>query len=326
MNDLLTIGFAGDVMLGRTLDRIISARGYNYPWGNVLPLMKTMDANIINLETTLTGSTKQLIKTFNFKASPDKVRSLINANVTIANLANNHILDYEKEGLLETIETLDKAGIKHVGAGTNNEMATLPLLISKKDIRIGVIGLTDNEPEWKANTGPGTFFINVEDKTDREKVLDKIENLVEKTDIVIISIHWGPNKREQPTQEFIRFAHTMVDHGAHIIHGHSAHILQGVENYNNRLILYDTGDFVDDYAVDPELRNDLSAFFILTVSKLGLVNLTIVPVRIFQYQVNLAREGDYNWVINRMKRLSSSFKTNIDAEGKMYFNSTLSAQ
>ena len=326
MNDLMTIGFAGDVMLGRTLDRIISARGYNYPWGNVLPLMKSLDANIINLETTLTRSKKQLVKTFNFKASPDKVQSLVNANVTIANLANNHILDYEKEGLLETIDTLDKAGIKHVGAGTNNEMATLPLLISIKDIRIGVIGLTDNEPEWKADTEPGTFFINVEDKTDREKVLKKIENLKKKTDIVIVSIHWGPNKREQPTQEFIRFAHTMVDRGADVIHGHSAHMLQGVENYNNRLILYDTGDFVDDYVVDPELRNDLSTFFILTVGKLGLVSLSLVPVRIFQYQVNLAPQADYNWVLTRMNRLSSYFKTNIDVEGKVHFNSPLSAQ
>jgi poly-gamma-glutamate synthesis protein (capsule biosynthesis protein) len=319
MNDLLTIGFTGDVMLGRTLDKVISQRGYDYPWGNVLPLLKDTDMNIINLETTLTNSSKPVDKTFNFKASPDKVQSLVNANITVANLANNHILDFDRDGLLETTETLDRAGIRHVGAGKNWEMASSPLVIIKRNIRISLLGLTDNEAEWRAGTEPGTYYVNLEDKIEQNNVLHAIRKLKEENDIVIVSIHWGPNMREQPTKEFISFAHGVADHGAQIIHGHSAHIFQGIENYNDKLILYDTGDFVDDYVANSDLRNDLSAFFIVTVSKFGVVNARLVPVRIFQYQVNQADYEDSNWILKRMNRLSSAFNTRIDDRGKISF-------
>jgi poly-gamma-glutamate capsule biosynthesis protein CapA/YwtB (metallophosphatase superfamily) len=320
MNSSLTIGLTGDVMLGRTLDTIISQKGHNYPWGDVLPLLMDTDLNLINLETTLTDSERKVYKTFNFKSSPDNVQSLVNANVTIANLANNHILDFAHEGLLQTIETLNAAGIKHVGAGKNLDEAVTPVVVQRKNFRVGVLGLTDNEPGWKADNGPGTNYVDLTDTTEKARVLHTIRNLQQETDIIIVSIHWGPNMQEIPEPAFIDFAHAMIDHGAHVIHGHSAHIMQGVECYRNRLILYDTGDFVDDYVVDPELRNDLSAFYVLTISKSGLMTLKVVPVRIFEYQVNRARSGDYEWVTDRLKILSSPFGTHITEQGKIEIN------
>jgi poly-gamma-glutamate capsule biosynthesis protein CapA/YwtB (metallophosphatase superfamily) len=278
MKTTLTIGLTGDVMVGRTLDSIISLKGYDYPWGNLLPLMKETDLNIINLETTLTNNKIKNNKTFNFRASPDKVKSLVNANVTIVNLANNHIMDYNKEGLLETIETLDKAGIQHIGAGKNFNEATNPVVKHKNNISLGIFGLTDNEPQWKANSGSGINYIDINNKKDKETTLASIKELKEKTDIVIVTIHWGPNMQEKPSAKFIEFGHAMVDHGANIVHGHSAHILQGIEIYNNNLILYDTGDFVDDYVVDPDLRNDLSAFFVIKVNQDGILNVDLIPV------------------------------------------------
>lgn len=319
MKDLLTIGFAGDVMLGRTLDRIIAERGYLYPWGDVLPLMKKTDLNIINLETALTYSEEQVFKTFNFKATPDKVQSLIEARVTLVNLANNHVLDFDQAGLIETLETLDNAGIKHVGAGLNLADAEAPVILLKNGIRLGVLGLTDNEPTWKAGSEPGINYIDIGNKKDVNRILSSIENLRKETDIVIVSIHWGPNMVEEPFPEFIRFAHEMIDIGASVIHGHSAHIFQGIESYKGGLILYDTGDFVDDYVVEPELRNDLSAFFVLTIDKAGLVNLSLIPVRIVDYQATRAEKADFDRVIARMQKLSSDFNTSIDDEGTISF-------
>lgn len=317
MNEQLTIGLAGDVMLGRTLDSIISQRGFSYPWGNVLPLMKKTHLNIINLETTLTNSEQKVEKTFNFKATPDKIESLIKASVSIVNLANNHMLDFEKEGLLETIKTLDDADIKHVGAGRNLAEAEASIIITQKGIRLGVLGFTDNEPTWKASNKPGTNYVDIGNKSDINRILQAIKTLRKQADIIIVSIHWGPNMLEKPSSEFIEFAHAMIDHGANVIHGHSAHIIQGIEYYKGNLILYDTGDFVDDYVVDPELRNDLSAFYLLTVNKAGLVNLKIIPVRIFNYQVNTARNEDYKWVIERIRKLSADFNTDIDKDGNI---------
>ena len=118
-NQKLVIGLAGDVMIGRGVNSVISRQGYPYIWGNLLSTLRNTDLNIANLETTLTNSNHQVFKTFNFKASPGKIRSLTEANITIVNLANNHILDFAEEGLIETLETLDAAGIKYVGAGEN---------------------------------------------------------------------------------------------------------------------------------------------------------------------------------------------------------------
>ena len=263
-------------MIVRGVDAVISKTDYLYIWGNVLPLFLDTDINLINLEATLTTSTQKVLKTFNFKASPDKINSLNAAKVTIANLANNHILDFSTEGLIETIQTLDAAGIKHVGAGMNVKEASEPALVIKNNITTGVLGFTDNEPGWKAgNSAVGVNYIDISEKNDRYKALQSIIQLPKKADIIIVSIHWGPNLKPEPSKKFIVFAHEMIDAGADIIHGHSAHNFQGIEIYNHKLILYDTGDFVDDYVVYPELKNDHSFFSALKLANKGYQNLNL---------------------------------------------------
>ncbi len=326
MRDFLNIGLAGDVMLGRTLDLILARNDYDFPWGNVLPLLRENDFNIINLETALTYSSNRVNKTFNFKTSPDNVKSLLSANVTVANLANNHVLDFGEEGLLETLSTLDKAGIRHVGAGKNIGDALAPIILRKNNIVLGVLGVTDNEPGWLAGSSPGVNYINVSVQRERAIILRAIESLKKQCEILIVSIHWGPNMREKPAREFISFAHEMVDYGANVIHGHSAHILQGIERYKNNLILYDTGDFIDDYVIDPELRNDLSALFILQAYKSSIGKIKLHPVRIAEYQVNLAMGEDYDWVINRVGHLSSAFDTKLDEKAEIVLDAKVSTR
>jgi poly-gamma-glutamate capsule biosynthesis protein CapA/YwtB (metallophosphatase superfamily) len=319
-NKILT-GFAGDVMIGRGVNNIISEKGYLYPWGDVLPLLKSADINVINLETTLTKSNRKVDKVFNFKATPGKIKTLQEANIAIANLANNHILDFSEEGLIETLHTLDKTSIKHVGAGMNEKEAAKPEIIVVKNISLGLIGFTDNESTWKATpTNSGTNYINIEREKDREYALSLIMKLRKEVDIVIVSIHWGYNMQEEPSVTFMNFAHAMVEHGASIIHGHSAHIFQGIEMYKNKLIMYDTGDFVDDYVVDDRLKNDHSFFFLISLSKQGIENIKLIPVLIDYCQVNIAKNGDYKWSIERMQKLSKTFGTKINDDGEVVFS------
>jgi poly-gamma-glutamate synthesis protein (capsule biosynthesis protein) len=317
-DDILTIGLAGDVMIGRGVDPMITQYGYAYPWGTVLPILRQTDINIINLETALTHSNHKVQKVFNFKATPDKVQTLVEAHITLANLANNHILDYSEEGLAETIYALSAAGIQHVGAGMDDYEAARPEIISKKDVRLGLLGFTDNEPSWKAGEEKcGTCYINVSKTKDREVALTAIRQLKEITDCVTVSIHWGYNMVEKPSSAFIGFAHQMIDAGADIIHGHSAHIFQAIEVYQQKLILYDTGDFVDDYIVDEDLRNDRSFLFLTRVDKNEIIELKLVPVAISACQVNLAEEDDYKWSIRRMQQLSARFGTEINNYGEV---------
>lgn len=74
----IVIGFAGDTMLGRLVNKKMDHVGYTYVWGNVLPILKKNNINIINLETTLTKSEKKVPKVFNFKATPDSALNILN--------------------------------------------------------------------------------------------------------------------------------------------------------------------------------------------------------------------------------------------------------
>lgn len=307
------IGFAGDVMIGRLVNDIIEKKGYSYPWGNSLSMLAQTDIRIINLETTLTSHTQKNPKVFNFKALPDRVKTLQSAHIDIVNLANNHSLDFKKEGLAETIATLDSAGILHVGAGADIQHARKPVILTKHGIKIGIIGYTDNEPTWKATEDtPGINYIHVGDV---QNIAQQIHSLRPLVDIVIVTSHWGPNMQQVPSPDFIEFAHAIIDNGADIIHGHSSHIFQGIEIYKNKVIMYDTGDFIDDYAVDPQLRNDQSLFFAINVTKNGPTSITLTPVIINNMQVNIADHTDKKEIIHRIQKLSHQFNTTITDDG-----------
>ncbi len=304
------IGLAGDTMLGRSVNKTIAKRGYTYPWGNILPILKQTDLNLINLENTFTTSIKKLPKVFNFKSDPGNIQSLKQANITVVNLANNHILDFGDKGLFDTIKTLDSVGIKHVGAGKNQQKAKQSAIITKNSIKIGIIGYTDNEPDWKAQTNkPGINYVKVGDIVTIQQNINTIRPQV---DILIVTIHWGPNMRQYPNQEFITFAHAIIDSGVDIIHGHSAHIFQGVEVYHHKLIMYDTGDFVDDYAIDPLLRNDQGLLFIVTVTKTGIKKVQLIPLLISNFQVNYAQGIQKKEILDRIKTLSAKFGTKVE--------------
>ena len=306
-NTTLTMGLAGDVMIGRLVNDHLAHVPSKYIWGDMLPLLKNQDVNLINLEAALTNSETIVPKVFNFKADPCYVQTLVDASVDVVNLANNHVRDYGDEGLLETVKTLDQVGIKHVGAGRNAKEAKKPVIISKKGITIGILGFSDNEPSWIAKEAtPGIHYVDMTDINDFKKDIESIRKLV---DIVLVSLHWGPNMRERPPQYFRQLAHALIDNGVDIIHGHSAHIFQGVECYKQGLILYDTGDFLDDYYVDPILRNDHSFYFIVTLTKQGFCSLQLIPTVISNFQVNKATGSEREAIISRMKMLSHELGT-----------------
>ncbi len=307
------IGLAGDVMLGRLVNEKLKKVPFAYSWGNVLPLLLQPDITIINLETTLTESQRAVPKVFNFRSDPKNIQVLKVANIKVVSLANNHIKDFDDEGLRDTITTLDNEDILHVGAGGNKLEARKSVILTRQGIKIGILGATDNEAGWTAtDTSPGINYFHVERP---EELLEDIKKLKKHVDIVIISLHWGPNMREHPTEQYIKAAHAMIDAGADIIHGHSAHIFQGIEVYSNKLILYDTGNFVDDYRVDAHLRNDRSFFFVVEVSKGGVQSLQLIPVLIDSMQVNVARGQDYDWSMTRIRKLSKEFGTIISLKG-----------
>lgn len=301
---MVTIGLTGDVMIGRLVNEFLKVAPPQAIWGNLLEEFHKTDLNLINLEAALTKSENVVPKIFNFKADPEKVQSLVEARIDVVNIANNHILDFSEEGLFETIETLDSMNILHVGAGKNLEDSRRPAILSKRGVKIGILGFTDNAPEWEATSHrAGVRYLRV---GDLQSALSDIAPLRREVDVLIISYHWGPNMREYPSSSFIQFAHQLIDHGVDIFHGHSAHIFQGYEEYSKGLILYDTGDFVDDYYVDPLLRNDHSFLFLVEVSKKGYEKLRLIPVYIKDFCVHKAEGKVAKEIEARMNYLSKT--------------------
>jgi poly-gamma-glutamate synthesis protein (capsule biosynthesis protein) len=310
----IRIGLAGDVMLGRLVAEAVQRHGYSYPWGDLLPELRAFDRLLINLEMALTRRLQAEPKVFNFRAAPELVQSLKLAGVDCCALANNHIRDFGVAGMLETIEVLDGAGIAHAGAGNDLSAARRCARFDAGGARINVLSATDNEPSWAAtHTDPGVLAL---DWRNPAPLLEAVTESARDADCTILSLHWGPNMRTAPSARFVRFAHDAIDAGATLVHGHSAHVLQGIEFYRGGVILYDCGDFVDDYMVDPRLRNDRSVLFELEISADRTLALRVLPTQIDRMQVNRAGGSARAWVLRRLARCCEPFGTALHDEGE----------
>jgi poly-gamma-glutamate synthesis protein (capsule biosynthesis protein) len=317
----MTLAIAGDVMLGRLVnDALSQTKDYARPWGDLLPVLRTADLFLVNLECALTHYTERWsdggYKPFYFRADPAAAQTLQLGRVEFASVANNHIGDFGSVGLRDTLATLDRAGIAHAGAGIDSLSARQPALLTRAGARVAVVAFADYPQEWAAT--PTTAGINYTPVSLEPEYFDELKVTLavarEQADLVVFSIHWGPNMRARPPREFRAFARAVIDAGADIFWGHSAHVVQGVEWWHGRPILYDTGDLVDDYAVDPVLRNDLSALFLLAITDHGVRAIEVVPVQIADLQVNLARDRERDWFLQRFRTNCAELGTKIAVE------------
>ena len=310
----LTLALAGDVMLGRLVNEALNAFGPRYVWGDTLPLLRRADLTIVNLECVIAGAGQpwqRTPKVFHFRADPPAIESLRLAGVDGVCLANNHVLDYEVAAFLEMRGRLEAAGIAHAGAGRDLAEAVRPAFLVANGIRVAMVAFTDNEPVWAATPDrPGINYLPISLAGHHfSRLRQGIAEARAGADFVLCSAHWGPNMRLRPTPLFRAFARAALDAGADLYVGHSAHVFQGIEIYQGKPILYDMGDFVDDYAVDPLLRNDQSLLYLLTVTKEGVRQVEALPVLIDRCRVNLARGGDFAQIAARLRDLSAEMGT-----------------
>jgi poly-gamma-glutamate synthesis protein (capsule biosynthesis protein) len=295
----ITLAFGGDVMLARLAGETLERAGPRSVWGDVLPLLRGADLALVNLECSIATSGQRFAprRRFYFRAPPFALEALEIAGIDYVSLANNHALDYRAPALLETIRRLDAAGIAHAGAGRNLAQSAIPAFLEAGGLKVGVVAFADHYREYAATEDrAGTNVIDIETRgEDFARVGAALERAREAgADLVVFSIHWGPNMRQAPTPEFKAFARAVIDAGADVFHGHSAHVFQGVEIHDGRPILYDTGDLVDDYAVDRPLRNDQQLLFLIEASAEGIRRIELVPLLIANSQVNRARGRDFD--------------------------------
>jgi poly-gamma-glutamate capsule biosynthesis protein CapA/YwtB (metallophosphatase superfamily) len=314
-------------MLGRLVDQYVIQNRSVRPealWGDVLPIMLATDCRLINLECVISDRGEPwhpTTKAFHFRARPRALEFLQAAKIDGVTLANNHVLDFGADALLDCLNLLDRTGIKRTGAGAKLEEALVPVLLRLPQGRVAVIALTDNEPEWEATgTKPGVNYVTYNDRGLKEpyrsRMAEALLSVRRQADLVIVSAHVGPNWGA-PSRAMQALARDLLDMGADMYWGHSNHTPQGIECYKGKAILYSAGDFVDDYAVDKDERNDLSFLFVLEGEKGRISRIRLNPVRIEDLGVRLATEQEWQFLKRTMQAKCKTFGTMMDVEGQV---------
>jgi poly-gamma-glutamate capsule biosynthesis protein CapA/YwtB (metallophosphatase superfamily) len=315
----VTVALAGDTMLGRGVARTLATTP---PEVLVAPEVRAAlgqaDLVVLNLECCISERGRRWEapgKPFFFRAPPRAVELLVLLGTDCVTLANNHALDYGVDALADTLDHLAAAGIAAVGAGSDLDQARRPAVLSAGGLRVAVLGVTDHPADFAAGPGrPGVAFADL-----GRQVPDWLAALVREAgalaDVTLVTPHWGPNMTAAPVRHVRRAAGALVDAGATLIAGHSAHVPHGVAGP----VLYDLGDFLDDYRVDPRLRNDLGLLFLVTLDAAGPLRLEALPLKLEFCHTRLAAGEDAAWMRGRFRSACATLGTWVveGADGRL---------
>ncbi|MEU2615485.1 CapA family protein [Micromonospora sp. NPDC007271] len=349
----VTLLLAGDVMTGRGVDQILphpgppelrepavtDARRYvelaesvngpvprpappGWPWGEALRLLDALrpDVRIVNLETSVTGRGEYAPgKGIHYRMHPGNLACLTAARLDVCALANNHVLDFGPTGLTDTLDALRAAGVSTAGAGRDADEAWRPALVplaGGRRLLVWSVGAPSSGvyPQWAAAEGrPGVAYLDVS-AASAGALAERVAREVRPGDLVVVSVHWGSNWGYDVPDEHVRFAHTLIDAGVHLVHGHSSHHPRPIERYRGRLVLYGCGDLIDDYegiggqeSYRPELR--LLHLPTLDAESGELRRLRLAPVRARRMRLEVATPEEARWLADLLDGLGASCRT-----------------
>jgi poly-gamma-glutamate capsule biosynthesis protein CapA/YwtB (metallophosphatase superfamily) len=300
----MKLALAGDTMLGRGVAAGLARDPqHTLVAPEVMDVVREVDLFLLNLECCISARGEPFPgRVFHFRAPPWAAQILAGLGVDCVTLANNHALDFGPDALLDTLAHLDAAGIRVVGAGTDVERARAPVVLEADGFRLGVVAFSDHPAEYAAAADrPGIAYADL-----RYSVPDWVTTFPD-ADAVLVTPHWGPNMTTEPPRDVRRAAHALLEAGATIVAGHSAHVFHGVAPR----VLYDLGDFVDDYAVDRRLRNDLGLLFLVD---LGGDRLEAIPLKLEFAHTRLAGGDDAIWIRRRFTAACAAFGTEVTEE------------
>ena len=343
----------GDVMVGRGIDQILAspgspilhedfirdARDYvvlaertngpisraampSYVWGAALEAFTRpdVDARIINVETSVTRSSEFWRgKGIHYRMSPANVGCLQIARPDVCGLANNHVMDFDLDGLLETLEVLGRAGLHTAGAGRDLAQALQPVRVATASGTLSVRALATEDSgvprEWAAEKGlPGIALVASLTAKEAQRLALGLSG-----DVRVVSIHWGDNWGYPPSAVERAFAHALIDAGVDVVHGHSSHHPRPIEIYRGRLVLYGCGDLVNDYEGIhgyEEFRSDLRLLYQVDVDPEGrLIALELLPFHARRFSLEPASAGDRAWLAGTLTKVSRPLGTSVERDG-----------
>jgi poly-gamma-glutamate capsule biosynthesis protein CapA/YwtB (metallophosphatase superfamily) len=319
----LTIALAGDTMLGRGVaDRLAQGSPSDLVAPEVAELTRAADLFLLNLECCISARGEPWpdpAKRYFFRAPPEGIELLSHLGVDAVTMANNHALDFGPEALCDTLLLLEDAGVRTVGAGRDRDEARRPLVLQGGDLRLAVVAVTDHPPEFEAAVGrPGVAYADLQHGLP-EWLTRSLVDVGKHVDLTLVTPHWGPNMVTEPVPHVRRAAEELLDAGADLIAGHSAHLFHGVRMQDGGwpiAVLFDLGEFLDDYAVDERRRNDLGVLWLMELDADGPVRLEAVPLRLRFARTELATGDDRAWVARRLITASAALGTQVEDTGR----------
>jgi len=238
--------FTGDLMFDRGIRYYADKNGSNeFIFNEIYSTLKNSDLVVSNLEGPITdnfsiSSGTQPASTNNYTFTFDKsiANTLFYENIKLVNLGNNHILNFNIEGEQSTEKYLSEAGVEYFGPPNGNKS----IIKEINGIKIGFVSYNEFYGSLNAN---------------QTKTVSEIKELKSKSDLVIVSCHWGIEYTPEPTEAIKELAHQFIDMGADLIIGTHPHVIQTIEEYKRKKIYYSLGNFVFDQYFDENVRNGL---------------------------------------------------------------------
>ena len=308
-----SLAIGGDVLLAGTVGERIKIHGVNYPWGDVAPFLQQADLAIVNLETSVAEGGKPQEKTFTFRSRPETLEGLKAAGVDMVALANNHVLDYGREGLEETLSYLARYEIQHAGAGLNEKSAYAPAIKEINGAKIAFLSFSMVVPPgWQVgNDHPGVAVAY-----GLEKMLRAVKNAKDATDFVLVYMHWGIERQSTPSNIQQEIGRELVNAGADLVIGSHPHVLQGIEFYRGVPIFYSLGNFV--FTNRGLQTTEDTILLLIEADKNGVASLRAVPFEIIKNKPTIVGGKDQERIFNRLIKLSSPLGTEVTLDGEIF--------
>ncbi|MDD6733888.1 MAG: CapA family protein [Lachnospiraceae bacterium] len=310
----ISISFAGDMLFDdgyATMNRFRQCDSdvERIFTNGLLEVMKAPELFMVNNEFTFTTRGTPLEnKAFTFRAKPENVSIYNDMGVDIVGLANNHITDFGMESLYDTLDTLDEAGLVHVGAGRDLNEASRIQYYRKGDLKIAIVCATQIErlgnPDTKGATedSPGTFRC-----FDPQMAVEKIKEAKQNADFVIFYVHWGTEKVEEPDYHQNYQVPLYVEAGADAIIGGHPHILQKIDYVEDTPVFYSLGNFwFSSKTTDTGLAE-------LVIGKDGLVSTKFTPCVSKSCVLNLSEGEEKERILSHLQQISPGVR--IDSDG-----------
>jgi len=302
---VIRLAAVGDVMLARGVGRHFAEAPGDFTRGGVHDVLRTYDIVCANLENPVGTSGAPCPgqdPNVTFRAHPDTLAVLESMGVAVVSLGNNHMLDYGESALIETLEHLDRRGIRWVGAGRNYEEANRPLIV---DVGARQLAFLSYAFIYSVNSRMATRHRPGISDHRLSRILNRVRHLKRTGHDVVVMSHWGYEYCFYPLPYQMRAARGMIDAGATLVLGHGPHYPQGLEDYRGGQIVYSLGNFIFD---EPHKFANRSFIYGVGIDAAGaLQRREVVPVHLRRHVPTLVDGADKRRLSRLIENLSARY-------------------